>query len=135
MNKELHMKLKSMPSVIMLMLFLAASFLGSEGTLLCFGNDGHVAIEFLDACNSSGFDSHLEVIESDACGPCKDIQFLGCPAYTRNASHHTQALPLISSSLISPALSLKEYFNKRINPPDYLHDKILASLHSVVLLI
>lgn len=133
MNKEPH--LKTLPAAFMLVLFLLVSFLGSEGTLLCFGKDGHMAIEFVDTHNGSGFGSQLAGMESDACGPCKDVQSLSSPAFTRNVSNYTQALPLISSSLISPSLPLKEYPGKHINLPEYSHLKTLASLHSVVLLI
>ena len=118
----------------MLILFLVASFLGSEGTLLCFGKDGHVAVEFVDACNGSGFGSQLTETESDACGPCMDVQFLSSPAYTRNASHYTQTLSLISSSPVLSSLPLETYYNKPILPVSS-HHKSLASLHSVVLLI
>jgi hypothetical protein len=133
MNKELQ--LKTLPATFMLVLFLAVSLVSSEGTLLCFGKDGHVAVEFVDACNSSGFGSQLAGMESDACGPCTDVQFLSSPAYTTHVSHHTQALPLIFSSPVSPLLPLKEYSHKHINPPEYLHDTTLARLHSVILLI
>ena len=90
MIKELH--LKTLPAAFMLVLFLFVSFFGSEGTLLCFGKDGHVAIEFVDVHNGSGFGAQLAGMENDACGPCKDVQFLSSPAYTRNASHNTQTL-------------------------------------------
>ena len=133
MIKELH--LKTLPAAIMLVLFLVVSFFGSEGTLLCFGEDGHVAIEFVDVHNGSEFGAQLAEMENYACGPCKDVQFLSSPAYTRNASNYTQALPLISSSLISPSLPLKEYSKNYINLPQHSHHKAIASLHSVVLLI
>lgn len=127
--------IKALPAAFMLVLFLVASFFGSEGTLLCFGKDGHVAIEFVDACNGSGFGSHLAEIESDACGPCKDIQFLSSPVHTNNVSHYTQTLSLNSLSPIAPPLPLKEYSDKHPNLPESLHHKTLASLHSVILLI
>jgi len=133
MNREPH--LKNFPAAFMLVLFLVASFFGSEGTLLCFGKDGHMAIEFVDVHNGSGFGSKLSEIENDACGPCKDIQFLSSPAYTRNSSHNTQALPLITASSMSPSLPLKEYSQNHIHLSHYSHHKALASLHSVVLLI
>ncbi|OGW33160.1 MAG: hypothetical protein A2X59_07550 [Nitrospirae bacterium GWC2_42_7] len=134
MNKE--PQIKNLPAAFMLVLFLVVSFFGSEGTLLCFGKDGHLAVEFVDLCNGSGLGSQLAGMEeSDACGPCKDVQFLSSPAHTRNVSHNTQALPLISSSFISPSLPLKEYSQNHINLPQYSHHKALASLHSVVLLI
>jgi hypothetical protein len=132
-NKVPHLKV--FRTAFMLVLFLVVSFFGSEGTLLCFGKDGHVAVEFVDACNGSGFGSQLAGMESDACGPCTDVQFLSSPAYTAHVSHHTQALPLISSSPVSPSLPRKEYSHKHINPPEYFHDTTLASLHSVILLI
>lgn len=119
----------------MLIIFLAASFFGSEGTLLCFGKDGHVAVEFVDACNGSGFGSQLTEMESDACGPCMDVQFLSSPAYTRNTSHNTQTLPLISSSPVLSSLLQDEYSDENINLPVTPHHKALASLHSVILLI
>lgn len=133
MNKGPH--LKTLPAGIMLVLFLVVSFLGSEGTLICFGEDGHVAIELADACSRSGIGLQYAGLEYDSCGPCKDVQFLSHPAYTRNASHNMQSLPLISSSLISPLLPLKEYSKNYNNLPQYSHHKALASLHSVILLI
>jgi len=133
MHKEPH--LKTLPAVIMLVLFLVVSFLGSEGTLICFGEDGHVAIEFADACSRSGFGLQHAGLGNDSCGPCKDVQLLSTPAYTRNTSHTAQTIPLISSSSMFPSLPLKEYIGKYINPPYYSYHKTLASLHSVILLI
>ena len=133
MNKE--SQIKTLPAAIMLVLFLVVSFFGSEGTLLCFGKDGHMALEFVEAHNDACFGLQHSGMKNDACGPCKDVQFMSSPVYTRNASHGTQILTLISSSSASPLLPLEEYFNKHINLPQHLHHKTLASLHSVVLLI
>jgi len=128
-------RIKAILAAFVLFLFLAVSLVSSEGTLLCFGKDGHVAIEFVDACNGSGFGSQLAGMESDACGPCKDVRFLSSPAYTTHISRLTQALPLISSSSLSPLLLLKEYTSKYIDLPEYSNYKTLSSLHSVILLI
>lgn len=133
MNKEYC--LKTFPAAFMLVLFLVVPFLGTEGALLCFGKEGHVAVEFVNTCSGSRLGSQLAEMESDACGPCMDIQFLSNPAYTRNVSHYTQSLPLMSLSLMSPSLPPNEYLIKDINPPQFSHHKALASLHSVVLLI
>ena len=122
-------------SALVLVVYMLVAALSVEGSVLCFGGDGHVAVEFVGACNGSGFGSQLAGMESDVCGPCKDIQFLSSPACTTNVSHCTQALPLISSSPVSTSLPLKEYSYKHINPPEYSHDTALASLHSVILLI
>jgi len=133
MNKSEH--LKTLLTAFMLVLFLVVSFFGSEGTLLCFGKDGHIAIEFVDTHDGSGFGAQLAGTESDACGPCKDVQFLSSPAYTRNASHNTQTLSLMSPSPMSLSFLSEECPARHINPPEYSHHKTLASLHSVVLLI
>ena len=128
-------QLKTLPAACMLVLFLVVSFFGSEGTLLCFGKDGHMAIEFVDVHNGSGFGVQLEGMENDACGPCKDVKFLSSPVYTRNVSYDAQTPPLITASSMSPSSPLKEYFQNHIYLPQYSHHKALASLHSVVLLI
>ena len=126
-------RIKTLPVAFMLVLFLVVSFFVSEGMLLCFGEDGHVAIEFADACNGSGFGLQHVGMENDSCGLCTDVQFLSSPAFTRNASHNKQTTPLISS--ISLALPSKEHSNKPVNLPHHSHHKTLASLHSVILLI
>jgi len=125
---------KVLPAAYML-LFLFVSFFVSEGTLLCFGKDGHMAIEFVEVHNGSGFGAQLGGTESDACGPCKDVQFLSGPVYTRNDSYNSQILSLISPSPLSPSFLTEECPAEHINPPENSHHKILASLHSVVLLI
>ena len=133
MTKEL--RLKTLPASFMLLLFLVVSFFGSEGTLLCFGKDGHMAIEFVEVHNGPGFGAQLAGMENDACGPCRDVQFLSCLAYTRNASYNSQMLSLMPPSPMSPSFLTEECPVKHINPPEYSHHKTLANLHSVVLLI
>ena len=133
MNKRQH--LKTLPAAFMLVLFLVVSLFSSEGTLLCFGEDGHMAVEFVEAHSGSGFGSQLEGMESYDCGPCKDVQFLSGPACTRNASHNAKTLSLISSSPVLSSLPQEEYSNNPIILPVSSHHKTLASLHSVVLLI
>lgn len=128
-------RIRALPAAFMLVSFLFVSFFGFEGTLLCFGEDGHVAIEFVNACKGAGVGSQLAGTESDACGPCKDVQFLNSPACTRNVSYYTQALPLMFSSPLSPSFSSKEHPGDYISPPQYSPHKTLASLHSIVLLI
>ncbi len=120
---------------LVLVVYSGVAMLSVEGSVLCFGKDGHVAIEFADACNGSGSGSQLAGMKSDGCGPCKDVKLLGSSAYTKNASHDTQSFPLVSPSPICPSLPLKEYSRKLINLPKYSHDKTLSGLQSVVLMI
>ncbi len=122
-------------SAMVLMVYLVVSVLSVEGSVLCFGKDGHVAIEFGDACNGSGFGSQLAGMKSDACGPCKDVKLLSSPAYIKNASHDAQSFLLVSLSPVYPSLPVKEYSCKFIDLPKYSHDKTLAGLQSVILMI
>ena len=122
-------------SVPVLLIFMAVTALSVEGSVLCFGEDGHVAVEFVDACKGAGPGSQLAGMEGDDCGPCRDIQFLSSPACTRNVSQYTQALPLISLSPVSLSLPPKACPIPRSNLHEYPHDTTLASLHSVILLI
>ncbi len=131
MNNKLY--LRPLPAALMLILFLAASFVGSEGTLLCFGKDGHVAIEFVDDSTGPGFGFQHKGMEDDACGACTDVHLFSGPAFARNAPHYAQTVPLMSP--VSPLLPSKEYCNKYVILPQHSHHKTLASLHSAVLLI
>ena len=66
---------------LVLVVYSGVAMLSVEGSVLCFGKDGHVAIEFADACNGSGFGSQLAGMKSDGCGPCKDVKLLGSSAF------------------------------------------------------
>ena len=116
-------------------LFVILSAFSVEGSVLCFGEDGHVAIEFVDACNAKGFGSQHAGAESDACGPCNDVQILTVSAYIKNASHYMQTLRLMSPSLMIASLPSKDYPGWNINLHECSYNKTLVSLHSVVLLI
>jgi len=126
---------KTLPAAFMPAFFLLVSLLGSEGTLLCFGKDGHVAIEFVNECNGSGNGSQQFGSEGDACGPCNDIRFLSSPAHTNNVSDCRQTFPLLYRSPISVFSTPDKYPGSNINMQGHLDNKQLAGLHSVVLLI
>jgi hypothetical protein len=128
-------RIKASPAAYVQLLFLFVSFFGPEGTLLCFGEDGHLAIEFVEAHDGSGFGAQLAATENDACGPCKDVQFLSSPSYTEKASHTPQIIPLMAQSPVSASFLGENCPSKHIDPPECSHHKSLASLQSVVLLI
>ncbi|MDA8239193.1 MAG: hypothetical protein M0Z67_02355 [Nitrospiraceae bacterium] len=135
MDKSLY--LKKLSAVFMLTLFLGLSLFGFEGALLCLGEDGHVAIEFVDACNGSDSGSQVAEAECDVCGPCNDIQFQSIPAYTNRTFNYTAAQPLnlVSLAWITPSLPLEVRHNSPISLPEKSLDKTLANLKSIVLLI
>ena len=132
------MKIRPVLAVFVLSLILFVSFFGFNGTHLCFGKDGHVAIEFVDAYISSGDGLQAAPMEeSSYCGNCMDVQFPNSPIYVkyiRNVSGYTQTLSLISFPAALQSL-LKEFSGSHVNLPVLLHHKTLRSLYSVVLLI
>ena len=130
-------RIKTSPVAFILVLFLVVSLFVSEGMLLCFGKDGHVAIELVDACNCSDFGLQLSDIEGDACGPCKDILLQSSPRFTNRTVYctDTQTLPLIYSSLFTPSPSSKEQYCSSVSLPEKPHNKTLANLQPIVLLI
>lgn len=134
MVKKLRMK--ELSTALMLILFLGVSIFSVEGAILCFGKDGHIAIEFVNTCNGSDSGSQLAGAETDACGPCMDVQFLGSPVYT-NRTQYTDAQThiLVSLALLSSSLPLEKHHYSPINLPEKPPYKTLASLQSVVLLI
>ncbi|MEW6108924.1 MAG: hypothetical protein AB1632_07145 [Nitrospirota bacterium] len=121
----------------MLTLFLGLSAINLEGALLCLGEDGHIAMELVGACNGSDFNSQVAEAGGDACGPCKDVQFQSSPVFTNRTFHYTdtQTLSLVSLARIAPSLVLEEHYNSPISLPEKPPYKTLASLQSVVLLI
>jgi hypothetical protein len=116
-------------------LFIILSAFSIEGSVLCFGKDGHVAIEFVDACNGSVFGSKVVGTENDACGPCKDVRFLDSPAFTHNTFHCARTPSVVSSVPTYPSLPSEEYSDNCIILPERSHFKTLTGLQSVVLLI
>lgn len=135
MSKPLF--LNKLSAVFMLTLFLALSVFSFEGALLCFGEDGHIALEFVDACNGSDFNSQVAEAGGDACGPCKDVQFQSSHAYTNRTFNYTAAQPLslVPLAWITPSLPLEVCHNGPISLPEKSLDKTLANLKSIVLLI
>ena len=112
---------------------LIVSFIGSEGTLLCFGKDGHVAVEFVDTCNRGELSSELTETESDACGPCTDIQLQSSTALLNHRSDrltlHDQPLSFQSVAAVPSSNFIRET-ETRVSIP---FQKSLVNLSSVVL--
>lgn len=128
-------RISAVNGILIVPIFLFLTFFSVEGTLLCFGPDGHIAIEFVDSCNGSDSGSQVAGVEEDACGPCKDIQFLSSPAHTGNSFNYSQTLPMLSSVWVHLSLAAKEYLYNLADLPETPHQKSLASIQSVVILI
>ena len=121
-------------TLLIISVYLILPVFGPEGSLLCFGKDGHVAIEFIDACNASGFSSQLAGMEeSDACGPCTDVELQSSPARLNHESSsltlHGQPLSFQSVAAVPSANFIRETQTRSSIP----FQKSLTSLNSVVL--
>ena len=121
-------------TLLIIAIYLLPSVFSPEGTLLCFGKDGHVAIEFTDACNGSGFNSQLAGMkESDACGPCIDVELQSSPARLNHESSsltpHGQPLSFQSVAAVPSSNFIRATQISSSIP----FQKSLTSLNSVVL--
>lgn len=128
---ESHLKIFVAATLLPVLLIVAS--IGTEGTLLCFGKDGHVAVELVNACNGGGLGSELAESESDACGPCIDVQFQNS---TSLLNHRSDRLtpdnqPLIFQSAATVASS--SFILNTEAKPSIPYQKSHISLCSVVL--
>lgn len=120
----------------MLLSALFMSFFGSGGIHLCFGEDGHMAVELVDSCIVSGLGAKHTGMKSDACGHCVDVVFSIDAIHATDGPSHAQTNPLMFPAPLTPSLPpLQAYPGEPIHPSDCPHHKVLASLQSVVLLI
>ena len=127
---------RTLLSFLILPAFLLISCFGAESSLLCFGSDGHVAIEFVETCNPQDLEvGHFESDRGDGCSPCKDVQFLKSPAHPTSIFQHANDLPVVTGFVPSiPSPDTASHRQIRLLPRNH-HSKTPASLHSVVLLI
>ncbi len=121
--------------IAMLPAYIILSTFCIGGSLLCFGQDGHVSLEFVQACHgTSANGSHVAFGKSDACGPCADVQFQRIDASLKN-------LPQTADAFSGMQVSYK-YLGSFSHPiGDLLPCQLepytgnLAKIQSVVLLI
>ena len=137
-----------------LTIFICAFYLvlvagSGSASVLCFGNDGHVAIE-LDrdgACDDSGHESSnsqdCELLESEPhchCGPCVDIPLSyelveSRPVTIESLSFQTETLLSIPLEANAPSfLELATVVTLPIPPPISI-SLTLLSLRTIVLLV
>lgn len=98
-------------SRIVLSVFILMITVVPVGTILCFGGDGHIEIEFIESYKHSAANPLSLSLVKDICGPCFDIPSTDNMSNTKNISQHTlQLLPLIAflfalSIILSPCLT------------------------------
>lgn len=126
--------------------YLLASFASGQGFVLCWGPDGHLAVEVrgegecggcLDPLRGNG--SSIIAAESENECPCVDVPLRGQPiAESRSTEVHSEKLaPTAASSSEVPTirtsfLSLRRRVRDAIPPAPSAH---LKQLHTVVLVV
>jgi len=123
-------------AIVFLPLYVLLSLIGAEGSLLCFGDDGHVAIELVQACNGSSLLSSVAKAEQDdACGSCIDVEFQSSTARLNHESNsltsHVQPLSFQAVSVVPSS----DFIPETQSRSSIAFQKSLTSLKSVVLLI
>lgn len=123
-------------AIVFLPLYVLLSVIGAEGSLLCFGDDGHVAIEFVLAYNgSSPLSSVAKSDQDDACGSCIDVEFQSSAArFNHGLSSLTPQGQPLSFQAVSVVPS-SDFILETQSRSSIAFQKSLSSLKSVVLLI
>ncbi len=122
-----------LPPVVVLVVYMLMAIPSAEGSLLCFGADGHVAIEYVAACKGSELGPQFEWAENDACGHCKDVQLLSSPALVNQRlgalMPHDHSVSFQSVAALLPSHFIEETQPRSSMP----FQESLASRNSVVL--
>src|SRR5512139_48490 len=126
----------------LLLLYLATSALGVEGSVLCLGQDGHFGIEFVSNCvqsasnNVSPFSLLTQSALQDDCGPCADVALFSGSAVLAASEQASASSPVplldVSSFLIAPLPSHDNCLVRPVSDTAYTNRENIAS---VVLLI
>ena len=134
-----------------LLTYLLAFMVGGVA-VVCYGEDGHVAIEItlLESCCNRTFDSsslpafqnptpNTRLMSAGSCGSCVDIPvFMSVPDHRlnfgRNSSFQTEGVPLFQ--LVNAPPPPADFTSKiRIPPIPVAIDTTILSLQTIVLLI
>lgn len=126
---------KTLLTFIAIPLYIFIALLGAEGSVLCFGDDGHVAIKFLHLPDgSTPVSSFGCAANDDACGSCVDMTFQGSTVYPKAALNDlAPRSPHFSSHVTTVAPSSNVIHNTQ--PRRILIQSNLSGFKSVVLLI
>lgn len=129
-------KKKSLSAAICVLVYMLISVTGMSGSVLCFGNDGHVAVEFVQNCNNANSRAaSVEPASSDNCGPCKDVAFQSSIGFLQNTTRHSPVVFIFIFVTIAFTLScnkyVKQFLARRFLPPR----NSISSLKTVILLI
>jgi len=124
-------------AIAILPFYLFISIFGIEGSLLCFSEDGHMAVEFVQSCNSRYADKGLAgSAQDDACGPCTDVHFLKNAASLKSTLQTANTFSTVQGLL--PGKFVLPQHDPNDDSPILLlnpHTENLAKIQSVVLLI
>jgi hypothetical protein len=109
---------------------------GAAGTLLCFGRDGHVTIEFAGLCDSAKEQfSFAGEEQNDGCGPCADVSFPDRNVIAQKVISPSLIFAISATTifLFTPFLNVPVVFAFRGTSLPFRNT--LAALKSIVLLI
>ncbi len=132
---------------ISLLIYILAGVVGSEAMVLCFGSNGHIAIEAppgglcsetLDVSNETASPSTISSPSpsQDHCGPCVDFPIFTEPYLASVQYASAQNLSGLHAISESPAVIFPDVATINLLPvPPPSADKTLNYLRTVILLI
>lgn len=110
---------KKIITVILLLAYILFFAIGTDSSLLCFGSEGHIAVEWVQSCNGKAeFGSSVSPLTpQDECGPCYDVTFLSDPVIQKAPQNHDNNAGVAVASKPAPELSAKSHLTD--NAPRY----------------
>lgn len=122
---------KKVLSCVLLLTYILFFAVGTDGALLCFGNEGHIAIELVQSCNNSKDlgSSVSPSTQQDECGPCSDVTFLTTPTVQRPLQQDVNNTSLVLAITPVPEISAQVHLANNESP--YSHKHPSPTLHSL----
>jgi hypothetical protein len=121
--------IKTLVSWVLILTYVLFFTIGTDGALLCFGDEGHIAIELVQSCNkSTDLGSALSPIDQqDECGPCSDVTFLTDPTIQRPLQQDVNNTSLALAITPVPEISAQVHLVNSESP--YSHEHPSPALH------
>lgn len=137
-------------AIMAFLVFLLAGVIGGSDAVMCYGSDGHVALESLGSSGCSDFVQHSAIqsaafktsVRNDHCRGCQDIPLFSVQALPmqkiwsgNKLTLEKQMLVWVESVFIVPTYPDHWIAYQMAQPPPTLKPPVHKYLNSVILLI
>ena len=141
-------RVRKMLGVLLAVCWALGSSTNAQGLVLCFGDDGHVEVEFEHRgqhpvspsghhAGEHGNDADILIVPGDDCGACSDVPyFLACiePGMPPNNGAAFSEVAVVAICAEATA-SRAPHGVRAVGLPRHFQDRSLLPLRSIVLII